>query len=96
MYGVAVLFYRNQQFLDRVTFLLWRIGTPFVVGVPVLLCLAGEKPNRGMEERSSKENKDERKNHKKKVRVVVLACFLFGCLFLQGCNVCLLYTSRCV
>ena len=40
-----------------------------------------------MEERSSKENKDERKNHKKKVRVVVLACFLFGCLFLQGCNV---------
>ena len=87
VYGVAVLFYRNQQFLDRVTFLLWRIGTPFVVGVPVLLCLAGEKPNRGMEERSIKENKDERKNHKKKVRVVVLACFLFGCLFLQGCNV---------
>ena len=87
VYGVAGLFYRNQQFLDRVTFLLWRIGTPFVVGVPVLLCLAGEKPNRGMEERSSKENKDERKNHKKKVRVVVLACFLFGCLFLQGCNV---------
>ena len=87
VYGVTVLFYRNQQFLDRVTFLLWRIGTPFVVGVPVLLCLAGEKPNRGMEERSSKENKDERKNHKKKVRVVVLACFLFGCLFLQGCNV---------
>ena len=40
-----------------------------------------------MEERSSKENKDERKNHKKKVRVVVLVCFLFGCLFLQGCNV---------
>ena len=70
VYGVAVLFYRNQQFLDRVTFLLWRIGTPFVVGVPVLLCLTGE-----------------RKNHKKKVRVVVLACFLFGCLFLQGCNV---------
>lgn len=87
VYGVAVLFYRNQQFLDCVTFLLWKIGTPFVVGVPVLLCLAGEKPNRGMEERSSKENKDERKNHKKKVRVVVLACFLFGCLFLQGCNV---------
>ena len=87
VYGVAVLFYRNQQFLDRVTFLLWRIGTPFVVGVPVLLCLTGRKPNRGMEERSSKENKDERKNHKKKVRVVVLACFLFGCLFLQGCNV---------
>lgn len=70
VYGVAVLFYRNQQFLDRVTFLLWRIGTPFVVGVPVLLCLTVE-----------------RKNHKKKVRVVVLACFLFGCLFLQGCNV---------
>ena len=87
VYGVTVLFYRNQQFLDCVTFLLWKIGTPFVVGVPVLLCLAGEKPNRGMEERSSKENKDERKNHKKKVRVVVLACFLFGCLFLQGCNV---------
>lgn len=87
VYGVAVLFYRNQQFLDRVTFLLWRIGTPFVVGVPVLLCLAGEKPNRGMEERSSKENKDERKNHKKNVRVLVLVCFLFGCLFLQGCNV---------
>lgn len=87
VYGVTVLFYRNQQFLDCVTFLLWKIGTPFVVGVPVLLCLAGEKPNRGMEERSSKENKDERKSHKKKVRVVVLACFLFGCLFLQGCNV---------
>lgn len=87
VYGVTVLLYRNQQFLDRVTFLLWRIGTPFVVGVPVLLCLTGRKPNRGMEERSSKENKDERKNHKKKVRVVVLVCFLFGCLFLQGCNV---------
>ena len=70
VYGVAVLFYRNQQFLDRVTFLLWRIGTPFVVGVPVLLCLAGE-----------------RKNHKKNVRVLVLVCFLFVCLFLQGCNV---------
>ncbi len=70
VYGVAVLFYRNQQFLDRVTFLLWRIGTPFVVGVPVLLCLTGE-----------------RKKHKKKVRVLVLVCFLFGCLFLQGCNV---------
>lgn len=87
VYGVAVLFYRNQQFLDCVTFLLWKIGTPFVVGVPVLLCLTGRKPNRGMEERSSKENKDERKNHKKKVRVLVLVCFLFGCLFLQGCNV---------
>lgn len=87
VYGVAVLFYRNQQFLDRVTFLLWRIGTPFVVGVPVLLCLAGRKPDRGMEERSSKENKDERKKHNKKVRVLVLVCFLFGCLFLQGCNV---------
>lgn len=102
VYGVAVLFYRNQQFLDRVTFLLWRIGTSFVVGVPVLLCLTGRKPNRGMEERRTekcrtkkhgvevcgkKENRDERKNHKKKVRVVVLVCFLFGCLFLQGCNV---------
>lgn len=87
VYGVTVLFYRNQQFLDCVTFLLWKIGTPFVVGVPVLLCLTGRKPNRGMEERSSKENKDERKNHKKKVRVVVFVCFLFGCLFLQGCNV---------
>lgn len=87
VYGVTVLFYRNQQFLDCVTFLLWKIGTPFVVGVPVLLCLTGRKPNRGMEERSSKENKDERKNHKKKVRVLVLVCFLFGCLFLQGCNV---------
>ena len=102
VYGVAVLFYRNQQILDSVTFLLWRIGTPFVVGVPVLLCLAGRKPGRGMEERrtkkgrmeerrmeecGSKEHKDERKNHNKKVRVVVLACFLFGCLFLQGCNV---------
>ena len=87
VYGVTVLLYRNQQFLDCVTFLLWKIGTPFVVGVPVLLCLTGRKPNRGMEERSSKENKDERKNHKKKVRVVVLVCFLFGCLFLQGCNV---------
>ena len=70
VYGVAVLFYRNQQFLDRVTFLLWKIGTPFVVGVPILLCLTGE-----------------RKKHKKKVRVLVLVCFLFGCLFLQGCNV---------
>ena len=70
VYGVTVLFYRNQQFLDCVTFLLWRIGTPFVVGVPVLLCLTGE-----------------RKNHKKNVRVLVLVCFLFGCLFLQGCNV---------
>lgn len=70
MYGVAVLFYRNQQILDSVTFLLWKIGTPFVVCVPVLLCLAGE-----------------RKKHNKKVRVLVLVCFLFGCLFLQGCNV---------
>ena len=102
VYGVAVLFYRNQQFLDRVTFLLWRIGTPFVVGVPVLLCLTGRKPNRGMEERRTekcrtkkhgvevcgkKENRDEGKKCKKKVRVVVLVCFLFGCLFLQGCNV---------
>ena len=87
VYGVTVLFYRNQQFLDCVTFLLWKIGTHFVLGVPVLLCLTGRKPNRGMEERSSKENKNERKNHKKKVRVLVLVCFLFGCLFLQGCNV---------
>lgn len=70
VYGVTVLLYRNQQFLDCVTFLLWKIGTPFVVGVPVLLCLTGE-----------------RKKHKKKVRVLVLVCFLFGCLFLQGCNV---------
>lgn len=70
VYGVTVLFYRNQQFLDCVTFLLWKIGTPFVVGVPVLLCLTGE-----------------RKKYKKKVRVLVLVCFLFGCLFLQGCNV---------
>ena len=70
VYGVTVLFYRNQQFLDCVTFLLWNIGTPFVVGVPVLLCLTGE-----------------RKKHNKKVRVLVLVCFLFGCLFLQGCNV---------
>lgn len=70
VYGVTVLFYRNQQILDSVTFLLWKIGTPFVVGVPVLLCLIGE-----------------RKKHKKKVRVLVLVCFLFGFLFLQGCNV---------
>ena len=70
VYGVTVLLYRNQQFLDCVTFLLWKIGTPFVVGVPVLLCLTGE-----------------RKKHNKKVRVLVLVCFLFGCLFLQGCNV---------
>lgn len=70
VYGVAVLFYRNQQILDSVTFLLWKIGTPFVVGVPVLLCLTGE-----------------RKKHNKKVRVLVLVFFLFGCLFLQGCNV---------
>ena len=102
VYGVTVLFYRNQQFLDRVTFLLWRIGTPFVVGVPVLLCLAGRKPDRGMEERRTekcrtkkhgvevcgkKENRDEGKKCKKNVRVLVLVCFLFGCLFLQGCNV---------
>ena len=70
VYGVTVLFYRNQQFLDCVTFLLWKIGTPFVVGVPVLLCLTGE-----------------RKKNNKKVRVLVLVWFLFGCLFLQGCNV---------
>lgn len=70
VYGVTVLFYRNQQFLDCVTFLLWKIGTPFVVGVPVLLFLTGE-----------------RKKNNKKVRVLVLVCFLFGCLFLQGCNV---------
>ena len=70
VYGVTGLCYRNQQFLDCVTFLLWKIGTPFVVGVPVLLCLTGE-----------------RKKHNKKVRVLVLVCFLFGCLFLQGCNV---------
>ena len=70
VYGVTVLFYRNQQFLDCMTFLLWKIGTPFVVIVPVLLCLTGE-----------------RKKHNKKVRVLVLVCFLFGCLFLQGCNV---------
>ena len=70
VYGVTVLFYRNQQFLDCVTFLLWKIGTPFVVGVPVLLCLTGE-----------------RKKNNKKVRVLVLVCFLFGCLVLQGCNV---------
>ncbi len=102
VYGVAVLFYRNQQFLDRVTFLLWKIGTPFVVGVPVLLCVFGKMPNHGMEERRTekcrtkkhgmevygkKENRDEGKKCKKKLRVVVLACFLFGCLFLQGCNV---------
>mgnify|MGYP000196468859 CR=1 FL=1 len=43
VYGVTVLFYRNQQFLDCVTFLLWKIGTPFVVGVPILLCLTGER-----------------------------------------------------
>ena len=70
VYGVTVLFYRNQQLLDCVTFLLWKIGTPFVVGVPVLLFLTGE-----------------RKKHNKKVRVLVQVCFLFGCLFLQGCNV---------
>ena len=102
VYGVAVLFYRNQQFLDCVTFLLWKIGTPFVVGVPVLLCLAGRNPDRGMEERRTekcrtkkhgvemcgkKENRDEGKKCKKKVRVLVLVCFLFVCLFLQGCNV---------
>lgn len=102
VYGVTVLLYRNQQFLDRVTFLLWRIGTPFVVGVPLLLCVFGKMPNRGMEERRTekcrtkkhgvevcgkKENRDEGKKCKKNVRVLVLVCFLFGCLFLQGCNV---------
>ena len=102
VYGVTVLFYRNQQFLDCVTFLLWKIGTPFVVGVPVLLCLTRRKPDRGMEERRTekcrtkkhgvemcgkKENRDEGKKCKKNVRVVVLVCFLFVCLFLQGCNV---------
>lgn len=72
VYGVTVLFYRNQQFLDCVTFLLWKIGTPFVVGVPILLCLTGER----------------KKHKKKvRVLVLVLVCFLFGCLFLQGCNV---------
>ncbi len=45
VYGVTVLFYRNQQFLDCVTFLLWKIGTPFVVGVPILLCLTGGEKN---------------------------------------------------
>lgn len=97
VYGVAVLFYRDQQFFDRVTFLLWKIGTPFVVGVPVLLCVTGKKLDRGMEKRrtkkgrmeecSKKENKDEGKNCKKKMRAWVLACLLSGCLFLQGCNV---------
>ena len=102
VYGVTVLFYRNQQFLDCVTFLLWKIGTPFVVGVPLLLCVFGKMPNRGMEERRTekcrtkkhgvevcgkKENRDEGKKCKKNVRVLVLVCFLFGCLFLQGCNV---------
>ena len=102
VYGVAVLFYRNQQFLDRVTFLLWRIGTPFVVGVPLLLCVFGKMPDHGMGERRTekcrtkkhgvevcgkKENRDEGKKCKKNVRVVVLVCFLFVCLFLQGCNV---------
>lgn len=102
VYGVAVLFYRNQQFLDRVTFLLWRIGTPFVVGVPLLLCVFGKMPDHGMGERRTekcrtkkhgvemcgkKENRDEGKKCKKNVRVLVLVCFLFGCLFLQGCNV---------
>lgn len=102
VYGVTVLFYRNQQFLDCVTFLLWKIGTPFVVGVPVLLCVFGKMPNRGMEERRTekcrtkkhgvevcgkKENRDEGKKCKKNVRVLVLVCFLFVCLFLQGCNV---------
>ena len=102
VYGVTVLFYRNQQFLDCVTFLLWKIGTPFVVGVPLLLCVFGKMPNRGMEERRTekcrtkkhgvevcgkKENRDEGKKCKKKVRVLVLVCFLFVCLFLQGCNV---------
>ncbi len=28
-----------------------------------------------------------KEKHNKKVRVLVLVCFLFGCLFLQGCNV---------
>lgn len=102
VYGVAVLFYRNQQFLDRVTFLLWRIGTPFVVGVPLLLCVFGKMPDHGMGERRTekcrtkkhgvevcgkKENRDEGKKCKKNVRVLVLVCFLFVCLFLQGCNV---------
>ena len=87
VYGVTVLFYRNQQFLDRVTFLLWKIGTPFVVGVPILLCVFGKMPDHGMGERGKKENRDEGEKCKKKLRVVVLACFLFGCLFLQGCNV---------
>ena len=74
VYGVTVLFYRNQQFLDCVTFLLWKIGTPFVVGVPVLLCLTGER-------------KKHNKKVRVLVLVLVLVCFLFGCLFLQGCNV---------
>ena len=87
VYGVAVLFYRDQQFLDRVTFLLWKIGTPFVVGVPVFLCLFGRMPHHGMGERDKKENSDEKNKHKKKMRAGVLAGILFGCLFLEGCNV---------
>ena len=87
VYGVAVLFYRDQQFLDCVTFLLWKIGTPFVVGVPVFLCLFGRMPDHGMGERGKKENNDQSKPHKKKMRAGVMACFLLGCLFLQGCNV---------
>lgn len=85
VYGVAVLFYRNQQILDSVTFLLWKVGTPFVAGVPVLLCVFGAKPRNKSEEGEKKESRDVRKNRRKKAGL--LAGILFGCLFLEGCNV---------
>ena len=85
VYGVAVLFYRNQQILDSVTLLLWKIGTPFVTGVPVLLCVFGAKPRNESEESEKKESRNVRKNRRKKAGL--LAGILFGCLFLEGCNV---------
>lgn len=85
VYGMAVLFYRNQQILDSVTLLLWKIGTPFVTGVPVLLCVFGAKPRNESEESEKKESRDVRKNRRKKAGL--LAGILFGCLFLEGCNV---------
>ena len=85
VYGAAVLFYRNQQILDSVTLLLWKIGTPFVTGVPVLLCVFGAKPRNESEESEKKESRNVRKNRRKKAGL--LAGILFGCLFLEGCNV---------
>ena len=61
---------------DWNTFCRWRAGTA--------VSDRNESRTEEMEERSSKKNKDERKNHKKKVRVVVLVCFYLGVFFCRG------------